>query len=203
MRLHGGSLSVSSEGLNRGTTFTVELPLFTKIDKKPEYHPVNHEEGISKIFKSSRKLKFLIVDDSKLNRSMMQKLIFSNINSILNKDRNSLYDFEVEQAGDGGDAVLYVKENPSVQAIFIDSLMINMNGPEAITKIRNELNYKGLIVSVTGNTLQKDIDICIEAGADFVIHKPVKNEELCKVLLGFFGSSEIRPTELEEGYSLV
>ena len=47
-----------------------------------------------------------------------------------------------------------------------------MNGPEATAELR-KAGYRGLVVGVTGNVLQDDIDHFIRSGADAVLAKPL------------------------------
>ena len=86
--------------------------------------------------------KFLIVDDSKLNRRMMEKILSPFANSI-------------SVAEDGAQAVEIVKENMNstdrmFDVIFMDSLMPNMNGIEATKIILGELKYQAPVIAVTG-----------------------------------------------------
>ena len=92
-------------------------------------------------------LHFLVVDDSKLNRRMLCKLLLSN-------------DHSCEEAEDGLEAVrkyterLHIVREPSSQvemydAILMDFMMPNMDGPTA-TKIIRGLGFKGLVVGITG-----------------------------------------------------
>ena len=53
--------------------------------------------------------------------------------------------------------------------------MPNMCGAEA-TRLIRQLGYKGLIVGVTGNSQQSDIDEFTAAGVDKVMTKPLDIE---------------------------
>ena len=55
--------------------------------------------------------------------------------------------------------------------------MPNMCGADA-TRLIRQLGYKGLIVGVTGNSQQSDIDEFTAAGVDKVMTKPVNMEQL-------------------------
>ena len=54
--------------------------------------------------------------------------------------------------------------------------MPNMCGADA-TRLIRQLGYKGLIVGVTGNSQQSDIDEFTAAGVDKVMTKPLNMEE--------------------------
>ena len=47
-----------------------------------------------------------------------------------------------------------------------------MHGPDA-TAVLRKAGYEGLVVGVTGNVLQDDIDYFIQCGADAVLSKPL------------------------------
>jgi DNA-binding NarL/FixJ family response regulator len=60
----------------------------------------------------------------------------------------------------------------------MDSNMPKMNGPDAIAEIR-KLGFKSLILGVTGD---EDHASFMRAGADGMMMKPVKADELLKIL---------------------
>ena len=60
-------------------------------------------------------------------------------------------------------------------------MMPRLRGTEAAQQIR-ALGYRGIIVGVTGNVLQEDIDEFISHGVDFVAPKPLDMELLKKKL---------------------
>jgi CheY-like chemotaxis protein len=62
--------------------------------------------------------------------------------------------------------------------ILMDSNMPKMNGPDAVVEIR-KLGFKSLILGVTGD---EDHAAFMRAGADGVMMKPVKADELVKVI---------------------
>lgn len=78
----------------------------------------------------------------------------------------------VAAAADGDVNQLGLPDPPV--AILIDSNMPVMNGPDAVVEIR-KLGYHFPIFGVTGD---EEIETFIRAGADGVMLKPVKSEEL-------------------------
>jgi CheY-like chemotaxis protein len=68
--------------------------------------------------------------------------------------------------------------------------MPNLNGPDAIKKIR-EMDCKSLIVGVTGNVLAEDVAYFVSCGANCVLSKPVKFQRLEDIWLEHgFGDTE-------------
>ena len=137
----------------------------------------------------SRQLNVLVVDDSHLNRKMLVRLL---------KTENILCDEAVDGVSavekarercrvccggaDLADRASFNSEGNRVQgvvgvpdmydAILMDFMMPNMDGPTATKAIR-ELGYRGVIIGVTGNALPSDIAHFIAHGADTVLTKPV------------------------------
>ena len=56
-----------------------------------------------------------------------------------------------------------------------------MRGRDAVKEIRN-LGYEGVVIGVTANVLQADIEDFITQGADNVIKKPLNAEKFLHVL---------------------
>jgi len=64
----------------------------------------------------------------------------------------------------------------------MDYIMINMHGPEAVSKIRQECGSSVKIVGLTGNALPEDIATLMAAGCDHVIVKPIRSKKLFEYL---------------------
>jgi len=118
--------------------------------------------------------KALIVDDVLSNRKLMlrhMRKLFGHI----------------DEAEDGVQAVNCVKraaeQGSEYDAIFMDFVMPNMDGPTATAEIRS-MGFKGPIFGVTGNALTSDIQLFIERGANNVFLKPVDMDALIRALRG-------------------
>ena len=131
-------------------------------------------------------LRILVVDDSKLNRKVIVKLMESlNHNCV--------------EAADGKAAVDLVKESLQNEypydLILMDNQMPVLLGSEATKIIRSELKFEGIIFGVTGNVLQADIDHFFESGVDDIILKPLTTDKFvfclknAKVKRKYFKSS--------------
>lgn len=85
------------------------------------------------------------------------------------------------EVDDGDVAVEFLRQNPRVDIILMDNQMPRMTGADAVRVMRAELNFKGIIIGVTGNALASDIQEFISRGADEVIVKPLtsKNFSQC------------------------
>ena len=189
--LHQGDISVHSEGLGYGSSFTVELPMerisvcrsrapvVTTSSRAVENSvfiprdiplplaqecPLEETVEIQTRIQSSKPVyRLLIVDDSPLNRKMLVRTF-------------KMSGHICDEAEDGMIAVAKVKEMMSssakaYSAILMDFVMPNMDGPTATREIRS-LGYTAPIFGVTGNTLDTDIDYFINSGANRVLAKP-------------------------------
>ena len=115
--------------------------------------------------------KILIVDDSRVVRMAMKKLL-SNL-----EYSNFL------EAGDGDEAVeKYEAESPDL--IIMDIIMPNMNGDEALAKIR-ENDQDTPVIILSSFAKESKVETCRELGITEFITKPFspdKSEEMEKIL---------------------
>ena len=109
----------------------------------------------------------LVVDDIKSNRQLLAKLV---------SNRGA----QVDMVEDGQQAVDYIMEHgDKIDIIFMDNMMPVMTGVESTASCRNEIiGFGGLIIGVTGNTLPEDMHLFLDAGADFILGKPVNVAQL-------------------------
>lgn len=96
--------------------------------------------------------------------------------------RNNIVSHEAINGQQAVDIVSQRLESKSdYTAIFMDHTMPIMNGVEAIQHIR-KLGYSKLILGLTGNTLNDDVKRMIDAGADMVLSKPLRPNQLKSIL---------------------
>ncbi len=114
----------------------------------------------------------LVVDDNKTNRLVAGKLL---------ETVGVMVDF----AGNGLEALdLYKALRP--KTIFMDVAMPVMDGIHATSHIRKLELDLGLapckIFALTANTHKEQVDLCLKSGANGVIGKPVKRNELIEAI---------------------
>ena len=111
----------------------------------------------------------LVVDDSPANRKMLQMLL---------KRRGILSD----AVDDGQEALLKVSQDlHKYKVVLMDNLMPTMNGLDA-SKAMRDAGYPYLIVGITGNAMQDDLDEYLSSGADLVLTKPVQVSVIDKIV---------------------
>jgi CheY-like chemotaxis protein len=113
--------------------------------------------------------KALIVDDDIRN-------IFA-LTSVLEQ-----HDVEVFYAENGRDG-LTMLETSGVDVVLMDVMMPEMDGYEAMRRIREEKRFRDLpIIALTAKAMKGDREKCIEAGASDYVTKPVDTDQLISLL---------------------
>jgi len=129
-------------------------------------------------------VRMLVVDDVFSCRKMLQEICKRTFDKLTKKSKELI----IDTADDGISAVHNVKTSLEsglpYDIIFMDNIMISMNGPEASKAIRS-LGYTGKIVGISGNVNEEDVKIFLSSGADLVLSKPVKKDDLIEVLQKF------------------
>jgi len=120
----------------------------------------------------------LVVDDLELNRYIIYDM-FSEIEGLT-----------LEFAGDGREAVDKFAEEPNrYSLILMDVQMPGMDGLEATRTIRSlscERAREIPIIAVTGGVEEREIELCLEAGMDDFIEKPMSYDKLLAVIAEHF-----------------
>lgn len=196
--LHEGRVKVMSEGPGHGCVFEIALPMSVtenhhrgsvgnnKIVAQESADHVSLPLEKSSLLGSSvsgsaddsdliKNLHCLVVDDSKLNRKVMMRLL-------------ATCDYSAEEVEDGAECVDVIKksfmgdQDDRFDVILMDNQMPNMTGPEAAGALR-ALGYMGVVVGVTGNALVEDVNAFIISGADDVLIKPITADKLEECLM--------------------
>ena len=86
------------------------------------------------------------------------------------------------------DAVELIKGGSGIGIILMDMMMPDMDGYEAIPRIKNLADTEKLpIISVTAQAMVGDRERCLQAGADGYIAKPVDIDALANLLKHYIG----------------
>jgi CheY-like chemotaxis protein len=114
--------------------------------------------------------KVLLVDDDARN-------IFALASLLENQD------MEVVTATSGHMAIELLARTPDVSIVLMDIMMPDMDGYEAIRKIREEPRFRDLpIVALTAKAMTGDREKCLGAGASDYVSKPVKTDQLLALM---------------------
>lgn len=76
-----------------------------------------------------------------------------------------------------------IKNTPDVGVVLLDMMMPDLDGYQAMAKMKEDEQLKDLpVIAVTAQAMLGDKERCLEAGAVGYISKPVNVEELVKLL---------------------
>ncbi|MGA9100312.1 MAG: response regulator [Methanotrichaceae archaeon] len=117
---------------------------------------------------SIRNMRILIVEDNASNRKVAM-LMLDHLG------------YEYDAVSNGREAIQAV-EHCHYDLVLMDIIMPEIDGLEATQKIR-KLNKTGLkIIAITAYVFPGIREMCLDAGMDDYIPKPVKIEDLAEVL---------------------
>ena len=90
---------------------------------------------------------------------------------------------EIAVARNGQEALDKLQEDPDQDAVLMDIMMPVMDGLEAISKIRGDLEMGDLpIIALTAKAMKNDREECLSAGANDYMSKPVDIDKLIGLL---------------------
>ena len=172
VNLMQGELSLRSE-LGKGSCFSFKLHL--PIAKQQLPHPTNTEES-KQINFTSQKLKnkkALLVEDVEINRLVAQNLL-------------SQTGLIVDHAINGLEATKMALKH-KYDLIVMDIQMPVMDGFEATKIIRTYPEHQDTpIIALTANTSPEEIAVCIAAGMNSHLKKPIQVDEVISELERYF-----------------
>jgi len=162
----GGKLTVESQ-FGQGSTFGFNI--IVKPSEKEKNNKIYMQDNIIGLAPDIGPFRILIVDDWLGNRNMLRDLL-------------EPMGFEVTEGENGLEAVsAFADWKP--HAILMDMLMPVMDGFEAIKRIRaTEQGKSVLLIGITAGAFAEDMIKVKDAGADYVLSKPFKVEELFSLL---------------------
>ena len=160
----GGTIRVVSEGDSKGSRFTFSIPYNPLISKKIDHKSPSVQEPTGTL----PGLTILIAEDDEVNCYLLQK-------SLKGENITLFY------AGNGLEAVALVKSHPEIDLVLMDIKMPVMNGYEATRQIK-QLRPEIPVIAQTAFTSNEDKEKAAEAGCDRFITKPIKKNELLRMM---------------------
>jgi two-component system sensor histidine kinase/response regulator len=132
---------------------------------------------------ATQSLRVLLVEDNAINQMLATRLLES-------------WGHHVTLAENGQEALDQWGGTDLFDVVLMDMQMPIMGGVEATRLLRAQEKANDLprvpIVAMTANAMQSDRDLCMEAGMDFFLTKPIVRAELSQTLLSIGARLEAR-----------
>jgi len=165
-KLLGGELALTSEE-GKGSIFSLVIPIGLEVTGQALLDRYGIAEHADNGDKETEPAEFsgqvLVAEDVKTNQMLIELLL----------KRMGL---EVTIAANGKEAVQKALER-KYDLIFMDIQMPNMNGYEATRALRKQ-GITTPIIALTAHAMKEDKTICIEAGCDDYLTKPLDHRDL-------------------------
>lgn len=171
----GGQITVTSR-VGTGSVFNVHLPLPRSSTDVPWSDTVPGDAGLDTSGLRGRRV--LVVDDNRINR----RLVCAWLDAV---------GAGTATAGDGAEGVR-LATSQDFDCVLMDMSMPVMNGLDAARRIRSladrpdaVLGRRGRvpIIGVTAMARPEDLQMCLDAGMDAHVSKPLERQVLLRVIL--------------------
>ena len=170
----GGFIRVESEpGEGSSFSFTVRFPRPSAAEEAAQAAQGREPSGGAEVFAGVR---ILLVEDNPINQELARELL---------ERRGAM----VDQAGNGAEALWQISA-PGVRydAVLMDVQMPVMDGLEATRRIRLDPAFDGMpIIAMTASALASERELCLEAGMNDQVNKPINLAELFATLKRWVG----------------
>jgi PAS domain S-box-containing protein len=162
VEMHGGRVEAKSDGLNKGSEFTIRLPQATK-----PLHARAMEKGMATA--PSKAARILVVDDSEDTARGLARLL-------------KLIGHEVAVSHNGMDGIEAAR-SLRPEFVLLDIGLPGMDGYEIAARLRQEEGCKNtVIIAISGYGQEEDRRRSKEAGFDHHLIKPLDQDALLSIL---------------------
>jgi PAS domain S-box-containing protein len=169
----GGAIRVASEkGKGSAFSFAIRFQLPSREEEGAAAALAGEpSSGVSAGVDSLAGARVLLVEDNAINQEVARELL----------ERRGV---RVVQAANGAEALrLLGASGPGYQAVLMDVHMPVMDGLEATRRIRLDPALDGLpVIAMTASALSREREVCIEAGMNDQVNKPINVAELFATL---------------------
>jgi CheY-like chemotaxis protein len=122
-------------------------------------------------------LSILLAEDNTVNQKVTQKML-------------KKLGFRADVAANGVE-VLQALDRQTYDVVLMDVQMPEMDGLEATKAIRQKCSEVPKIIAMTASALKGDREMCLDAGMDDYICKPVRIQDLARVLKRYQSSTQV------------
>lgn len=162
--------------------------LFNAILTKPVKQQVLHKHILNQLRTGTQSIKEENIEKKKLS----ENFALDHPMSILVADDNLVNQKLAERIlvklgykpgiAPNGREVLNIMKKIDYDLIFMDVQMPEMDGLEATRMLRSTNQHQPVIIAMTANAMQGDREMCMDAGMDDYISKPIKLDEVVVML---------------------
>ncbi len=164
VELHGGQVSMRSEGIGKGSVFTVSLPRERGMSPHAEGGGLNR-----RLAQAANTLRVLIVDDNQDAGDTLSLLL-----------QTLGHEVAVSYSPDNG---LALAKRMAPAALFIDIGLPEMDGYELARRLRaTPETARSMLVALTGYGQPQDRERALQAGFDHHLVKPVSLRQVVELL---------------------
>lgn len=165
-----GNIRVESK-MGAGSSFIFTIPFeLAQAPEEPARKSITNNSPIC-----DNNLNIIVAEDSKVNQELIK---------IFLTKKNLKADY-----ADDGKMLLQMLESNKYKLILMDMQMPEMDGLEATSLIREKEKANGehvIIIALTANAMQGDRELCINAGMDDYLAKPLRYNELSNMIDKYF-----------------
>ncbi|HEY8972238.1 MAG TPA: ATP-binding protein, partial [Puia sp.] len=175
LQLQGGSITLASEQ-GRGSVFSFRIAYGNSQREEPGAVAAV-ATGMSDHSQVLAGWKFLVAEDNEVNQKLVE-YVLTKAGGI------------VQLAGNGMEAVSFLRNDPSYDLIIMDLQMPGMDGYGATKIIREEMQLQTPMIAMTATALIGERVRCLDAGIDEYMTKPFDFKELYKTINALLSQDE-------------
>ena len=170
VELHGGLVRAESDGEDRGSRFTVSIPIATEPVAREAAPP--REVGIERILAGRR---VLIVEDERDNQDLMRAVVEDLLGGV------------ATVCGDGERAVFEAVEHPPA-LILLDLMLPSLSGWEVARRLRQNQRTKDVpIIAVSALARPQEREAALHAGCEGYLSKPFSPDDMARLIAATMG----------------
>ena len=171
VQLMGGEIGVTSE-YGRGSTFWFTVRLGKATVAIPPAPTFNRKTAAERLFREYAGTRILVAEDEPINQEV-SRLLLEDVGLL------------VDLAEDGQQAIEFAKQN-TYALILMDMQLPRLSGVESTLAIRALPAYAHTpILAMTANAYDENRQVCLDAGMNDHIAKPVDPDKLYETVLAW------------------